>query len=360
MDVFKREKLSGNGYYTSRAQSFFEEKYKIGKTLLTTSCTDALEMAALLLNLKAGDEVILPSFTFVSTANAFALRGVKLIFADSQLSNPNIDLDEIESLITINTKVIVVVYYAGIAIDMDKLLLIAKKYNLFIVEDAAQAIDSFYREKALGSFGDFSTFSFHETKNLIAGEAGLLGINNDQFKEKAEIVWEKGTNRSAFIRGEVNKYNWVSLGSSFLPTEIVASFLVGQLEILDLIQERRKSIWNTYDSLFREDLRNYQILLPHIPDYGTNNAHMYYLVFKESKHRNDFIAHMAKNKIQTASHYISLHKSPYFQDQHDGRNLPNSDMYSDCLVRLPLFYNLGNLDQQKIIEKVLDFCKSQF
>ena len=237
-------KLSGNGEFTKRCQSFFEERYGFKKCLLTTSCTDALEMAAILCDIQPGDEVIVPSYTFVSSALAFVREGAKIVFADSMQRNPNIDAEKIEALITPKTKVIVPVHYAGVACDMDKIMQIANKYNLIVVEDAAQAIDSYYKERPLGSIGHLSAFSFHETKNIIAGEGGMLAINDERFIRRAEIIWEKGTNRAEFFRGEVNKYGWVDTGSSFLPSEVVAAFLWAQLEELDNIQNRRKLLWN--------------------------------------------------------------------------------------------------------------------
>ncbi|MCB0513731.1 MAG: dTDP-4-amino-4,6-dideoxygalactose transaminase, partial [Bacteroidetes bacterium] len=243
-------KISGDGMFTKKCHQFFESKYGFKKCLLTTSCTDALEMAAILIDIKEGDEVIMPSFTFVSTANAFVLRGANIIFADSYFDNPNIDADAIEQLITPKTKAIVVVHYAGMACDMDKIIELANKYKLFVIEDAAQAIDSFYiskgTKKPLGSIGHLAAFSFHETKNIISGEGGMLVINDERFIERAEIIREKGTNRSKFFRGEVDKYGWVDIGSSFLPSDIIAAFLYAQLENLDAIQTKRKEIWNSY------------------------------------------------------------------------------------------------------------------
>ncbi len=250
-DAVKSGKISGNGNFTKKCQTYFEERYGIKKALLTSSCTDALEMAAILLNIKSGDEVIMPSYTFVSTANAFVLRGAKIIFCDSRSDHPGLDEDLIESLITSRTKAIVPVHYAGVDCDMEKIMVLAEKYNFFVVEDAAQAIESFYsfsngNRMALGSIGHLSTFSFHKTKNIIAGEGGLLGINDERFMKRAEIIWEKGTNRSAFFRGEIDKYGWVDLGSSFLPSEITAAFLWAQPEKLDKIQEKRIKYCNDY------------------------------------------------------------------------------------------------------------------
>ena len=330
-------KISGNGVFTQKCQQFFEERYGITKTLLTTSCTDALEMCAILLNIKEGDEVIMPSYTFVSTANAFVLRGAKIVFADSRADQPNIDENSIEALITPKTKAIVVVHYAGVACEMDIIMALAKKHGIYVVEDAAQAIDSYYKGKALGSIGHLSAFSFHETKNVISGEGGLLGINDTQFIERAEIIWEKGTNRSAFFRGEIDKYGWVDVGSSFLPSEIIAAFLWAQLENLEDIQNRRKEIWNGYFTFFKESS---EISLPLVPKYATNNAHMFYVLLESLKKRNEFIASYKKRGINPVFHYVSLHSSPYFKDKHDGRVLQNCDRYADTLVRMPLFYEL--------------------
>jgi dTDP-4-amino-4,6-dideoxygalactose transaminase len=239
-------KISGDGIFTKKCHEFFELKYGFKKCLLTTSCTDALEMAAILSGIEDGDEVIIPSYTFVSTANAFVLRGAKIVFCDSQENHPNIDDTQIERLITSKTKAIVVVHYAGVACEMDNICSIATKHNLFLIEDAAQAIDSFYKGRPLGSFGHFAAFSFHETKNVISGEGGMLVINDLDFVERAEIIREKGTNRSKFFRGEIDKYGWVDIGSSYLPSDIIAAFLFAQLENLEIIQDKRLNLWNRY------------------------------------------------------------------------------------------------------------------
>ena len=269
---------------------------------------------------------------------------------DSEEKTPNLDVDKIEALITSKTKVIVVMHYAGIACDMDKVVAIAKKYNLIIVEDAAQAIDSFYNGKALGTIGHLSAFSFHETKNIIAGEGGLLGINDEQFIERAEVIWEKGTNRASFFRGEVNKYGWEDIGSSFLPSESTAAFLFAQIENLEDIQNRRKYIWNKYFKSFQA--LNVLVKLPDVPNYATNNAHMFYLVFKNLDERTAFINHSKSNEILSVFHYLSLHKSEFYNDKHDGRFLPETDSYSDCLVRLPMFYEL---DTSEVLKNILTF-----
>ena len=356
-DSVRSGKLSGNGKYTKKCQNWFEEKYNFNKCLLTTSCTDALEMCAILINIEPGDEVILPSYTFVSTANAFVLRGAKLVFVDSRSDHPGMDEDLIESLITPKTKAIVPVHYAGVACDMDKIMTIANKYNLFVIEDAAQAIDSFFIDKngikkALGSIGHLSAFSFHETKNIISGEGGMLVVNDPIFTERAEIIWEKGTNRSSFFRGEVDKYGWVDIGSSFLPSEITAAFLWAQLENIDLIQDKRINIWKCYKDFFSKTILESKISLPKIPDYATNNAHMFYLVFENISDRTNFINHLKENEILSVFHYLSLHSSPYYFEKHDGRKLIYTDRYTNCLLRLPLFYEL---DPEKVTNALRSF-----
>jgi dTDP-4-amino-4,6-dideoxygalactose transaminase len=349
-------KISGNGIFTKKCQTFFEKNYGFKKCLLTTSCTDALEMAAILINIKEGDEVIMPSYTFVSTANAFVLRGAKIIFADSNKDNPNIDVNSIEALITPKTKAIIPVHYAGIACDMDAIMDLANKYNLYVIEDAAQAIDSYYTgkdgiKKALGSIGHLAAFSFHETKNIISGEGGMLAINDIQFSDRAEIIWEKGTNRSAFFRGEVDKYGWVDIGSSFLPSEIIAAFLWAQLENLETIQNQRKNHWNNYNKKLNSFTKQNNIQLPVIPSFATNNAHMFYLICENLEQRTTILEKLKSNGILAVFHYISLHKSPFYMKNHDGRILPYTDKYTDCLIRLPLYYDL-NTDE--VIEKLIN------
>jgi dTDP-4-amino-4,6-dideoxygalactose transaminase len=343
-------KISGDGIFTKKCHQFFEEKYAFKKALLTTSCTDALEMAALLIDIKEGDEIILPSFTFVSTANAFVLRGAKLVFADSRQDHPGLDEYALEQLITPKTKAIVVVHYAGVACDMDAIMALATKHNIFVIEDAAQAIDSFYKGRPLGSIGHLAAFSFHETKNIISGEGGMLVINDSRFAERAEIIREKGTNRSKFFRGEVDKYNWVDIGSSFLPSDIIAAFLYAQLENIELIQNKRKLLWKTYfDEL---SAISDQIQLPSIPDFATNNAHMFYIVCKDENQRNALILHLKNENVHSVFHYLSLHKSPFYAEKHGDRVLPLSDFYTDGLIRLPLFFELETSQVESII------CKS--
>ena len=359
-EAVKSGKISGNGLFTKKCQEFFEKEFGFKKTLLTTSCTDALEMAAILADIKEGDEVIVPSFTFVSTALAFVRQGADIVFADSYSDNPNIDADHIEALITKKTKAIVVVHYAGVACDMDKIMSIANKHGIIVIEDAAQAIDSYYiskdgTKKALGSIGHLSAFSFHETKNIISGEGGMLCINDDRFIQRAEIIWEKGTNRSQFFRGEVDKYSWVDTGSSFLPSEIISAFLWAQIENMRDIQDKRIKIWNRY----YEGLSSFEPVsikkakLPLIPEYATNNAHMFYLVCDNVDDRTRFIQHLKDKGILSVFHYLSLHKSSYYEKYSTRKSeLPNSDMFSDCLVRLPLFYELTDEQVEYIINTI--------
>jgi len=348
-------KISGNGLYTQKCQRFFEEKFGFKKVLLTTSCTDALEMCALLADIQPGDEVIVPSYTFVSTALAFVRQGARIVFADSNAMNPNLDTNLLESLITPRTKAIVPVHYAGIACDMDMIINLAKKYNLLIIEDAAQAIDSYYKGKPLGSIGHLAAFSFHETKNINSGEGGMIAINDEQFVKRAELIWEKGTNRSEFFRGEVNKYGWVDIGSSFLPSEIISAYLFAQIENLNDIQTKRKSIWTAYNNGLKDWANNEGIMLPYLPEYATNNAHMYYLICKNLEQRTKLIDFLKVNDILSVSHYLSLHKSPYYHLKYAGSELPNSDRYTDCLLRLPLFYELTVADVDKIVNCLKKF-----
>lgn len=337
--------ISGNGTFTKKCQCFFEEQYGFGRCFLTTSCSDALEMAALLCDIRQGDEVIIPSYTFVSTANAFVLRGAKLVFADSRKDHPGIDEDTIEDLITKKTRAIVVVHYAGVGCNMDKIMALADKYKVLVVEDAAQAIDSFYTgkngvRKALGSIGHFATFSFHETKNITCGEGGMLVINDEQFQARAEIIWQKGTNRAAFFKGEVNKYSWIDLGSSFMPAEINAAFLWAQIENLDSIQKQRTRHWLAYQEGLQQWALEFGVQLPKIPEYATNNAHIFYLICNSLAQRDQLLKQLNKHGMQAVFHYQSLHKSPFYLEKHDGRLLPESDRYSDCLIRLPMYFEL--------------------
>ncbi len=350
-------KLSGNGAYTQLCQNYFESRFGFKKCLMTTSCTDALEMAAILCNISPGDEVIVPSYTFVSSALAFIRQGAKIVFADSCLDNPNIDANKIECLITNKTKAIVVVHYAGVACDMDKIMDIAQRYNLLVVEDAAQAIDSYYNGKPLGSIGNMGCFSFHETKNVTSGgEGGLLVINDERFIKRAEIIWEKGTNRAEFFRGMVNKYGWVDTGSSFLPSEINSAFLLAQLEHLDDIQNRRLKLWRKYNTELKSLSEHSFIKCPHIPNYATNNAHMFYFVCRDLNERTKLLSYLNMNGILAVFHYLSLHHSDYYLKKSTERpTLENCDHFSDCLIRLPMFYELKEEQVEFITSKINSF-----
>jgi dTDP-4-amino-4,6-dideoxygalactose transaminase len=353
-------KISGNGQYTQKCQVYFQQKYNFKKCLLTTSCTDALEMCAILADIKLGDEVIIPSYTFVSTALAFVRQGAKIIFADSRKDHPGLDEDIIESLITPKTKAIVPVHYAGYACDMDKVMMLASKYNLLVIEDAAQALDSYYKNKPLGGIGHLSVFSFHETKNIISGEGGMIVINEEKFIRRSEIIWEKGTNRSEFFRGEVNKYGWVDTGSSFLPSEIIAAFLYAQIENIDKIQNRRKIIWQKYNNNLHVLANCGYFTIPVIPDYATNNAHMFYIVCNNYKERSRLIEYLKEKKIMAVFHYLSLHKSEYYAKYYDGDKLENCDRYADNLLRLPLFYELTNEEVDYICENIRMFYEQNY
>ncbi|MFK5856848.1 MAG: dTDP-4-amino-4,6-dideoxygalactose transaminase [Bacteroidota bacterium] len=347
--------ISGNGLYTKKCHAFFEETYGYKKTFLTTSCTDALEMAALLIDIKDGDEVIMPSYTFVSTTSPFILRGAKIVFADSLDNHPNIDLDKVEELITKKTKVLVVMHYGGVACDMDKAMSICKKHNIILLEDVAHSIDAYYKGKPLGSFGQMATFSFHETKNISSGEGGLLVLNDEKFIERAEIVWEKGTNRSAFSRGDVDKYEWVDVGASYSPSEIIAAFLYAQLTHIEDIQETRIAIWDRYYSNLLPLSKKGLFQIVKLPEFATNNGHLFYLLTENKDQRDELLDYLNNNMVHAVFHYLSLHSSPYYLKYHDGRELPNSDKFADTLLRLPLFYELPLDIVDMICEKVAEF-----
>ena len=354
-EAFRSGKVSGDGLFSRRCEAFFQQRYAVPRCLMTTSCTDALELAALLCDLRPGDEVILPSYTFVSTANAFALRGAKLVFADSLPDHPNLDPAQVEALVTDRTKAIAPVHYAGVAVDMDPILALARQRDIRVVEDAAQAVEATYKGRALGTLGDLGAFSFHETKNIHCGEGGLLAVNDPALALRSEVLREKGTNRSAFFRGEVDKYGWVDIGSSFLPSDILAAVLWAQLEDLEAICARRMALWTRY----RHELAPLQAgghaLLPTLPSFAQHNAHAFYLILPDEATRARLIAHLKGQGIMAVFHYQSLHKSPYFRDKHDGRELPHSDRYSDCLLRLPLFHDLSEEEQGRVVAEILAF-----
>ncbi|CDB89132.1 dTDP-4-amino-4 6-dideoxy-D-glucose transaminase [Clostridium sp. CAG:253] len=352
----ENKKICGDGEFTKKCNLWLEKRFNAQKVLLTTSGTTALEMAAILCNLKEGDEVILPSYTFSSTATSIVLTGAKLVFVDIRPDTMNIDENKIEDAITERTKAIIVVHYAGVACEMDKIMEIARKNNLFVIEDAAQAVMSTYKGKALGTIGDFGCYSFHETKNYSMGEGGALVINNPKYNEKAEILREKGTNRASFFRGQVDKYTWVDYGSSYLPSDLNAAYLYAQFEVADEINENRLKIWNRYKDELSILEKQGKIELQYIPKYVEHNAHMFYVKLKDLNERTDFISFLKKNSIQSTFHYIPLHSAPA------GRKFgvfSGNDIYttkeSERLTRLPMYYNLDEQDQKKVIETIFKF-----
>lgn len=352
----KSGKISGDGLFTKKCHDFFELKYGFKKVLLTTSCTDALEMAAILLDIKEGDEIIVPSFTFVSTANAFILRGAKIVFVDSCYNHPNMDVSKLEPLITTKTRVIVAVHYAGMACNMDAIIEIGNKHNLYVVEDAAQSINSFYKEKPLGSIGHLAAFSFHESKNISSGEGGMLVINDERLVSRAEIIREKGTNRARFFRGEIEKYDWIDIGSSFLPSDVTAAILYAQLENLNKIQTKRMKIWMKYKQAFQSLAESGKLKLPEIPVNATNNAHIFYLICQSGNERNRLITHLHQKGILAVFHYISLHQSPFYSNN-NLLPLNNAELFTERLIRLPLFYALTNKEQNLVIDSITQFYK---
>ncbi|MCV9884668.1 dTDP-4-amino-4,6-dideoxygalactose transaminase [Metabacillus halosaccharovorans] len=354
--VIINQKISGDGEFTKKCHEWLERNFYIKKALLTTSCTHALEMAALLLDIKEGDEVIMPAFTFVSTANAFVLRGAKIVFVDIRPDTMNIDETKIEAAITNKTKVVVPVHYAGVACEMDKIMEIANRYNLFVVEDAAQGVMSKYNGKALGTIGHFGTYSFHETKNYTCGEGGALLINDDRFVERAEILREKGTNRSRFLRGQVDKYSWVDIGSSYLPSELNAAMLLAQLEYSDNVNQYRKELWEYYDRL----LKNSSIQLPVVPIECDHNAHMFYIKTKCINERSALIEYLRENNVISSFHYVPLHSSKagmLFSSFHGVDE--NTTKESERLLRLPLHYSLSKQEVETVCELINCFYKEE-
>ncbi len=367
-------KTAGNGPFTQKCEQFFEERYGFTKCMLTTSCTDALEMAAILAEIRPGDEVIMPSFSFVSTALAFVRQGATIVFADSCRDHPNMDAETIEPLITARTRAIVPMHYAGAACDMSRILSLANQYQLQVISDAAQAIDSQYcgdlsipeypwvtrlrtpnGSYPLGGIGHLSCFSFHETKNIQCGEGGLLTINDPRFVHRAEIIRDCGTNRADFNRGAVAKYEWVDIGSSFLPSEITAAFLWGQLENLDAIQDARKAVWNMYAQGLAPLAAQGLFTLPCHPSYATNNAHTFFLVCNSSDERRQLMNYLRAQGIMATFHYQNLQDSPYYSSRHTNADQPNCKRFTDCLLRLPLFFGLKLEQVQFIIAKVHAF-----
>lgn len=359
-DAIESGTISGDGSFTVKCQDFFEKKFGFNKVLITTSCTDAIEMAAILLNIQAGDEVIVPSYTFVSTVNPFLMRGAKIIFVDCKKDSPCIDENAIESLITPKTKVIAPVHYAGFSCNMDVIMEIAVKHNIYVFEDAAQAINNYHIgkdgvKKPLGSFGHLAAFSFHQSKNITSGEGGMIVINDTRFIERAEIIREKGTNRSKFLKGEIDKYSWIDIGSSFLPSDIISAFLWAQLQKIDEITTKRLIIWNTYHTNLKKLDELGYIRIPKTPEYSLNNGHIYYLQCRNLIERNDLILFLKESKITAVVHYSSLHSSDFFSKKHDGRELINTDEFANTVVRLPLFVDLNQRDVKHIISTIYEF-----
>lgn len=357
-EAIKNHKICGDGMFTKKCSEFMKSKFDVANLFLTTSCTHALEMAAILCNIKEGDEVIMPSYTFVSTANAFVLRGAKIVFVDIRPDTMNIDEKLIEDAITDKTKVIAPVHYAGVGCEMDAIMSIAKKHNLLVVEDAAQGVMSTYKGQALGTIGNFGCYSFHETKNYSMGEGGAILFNDSSYAEKAEIIREKGTNRSKFYRGQIDKYTWVNYGSSYLPSDLNAAYLFPQLELCDEINENRLERWNYYDEKLKPLAERGLIDQPYIPKECKHNAHMYYIKAKNLKERTALISYLKENGIETVFHYIPLHIAPaakHFSTFH------GEDIYttkeSERLLRLPMYYNLQKEDQDYVIKKIKDFYK---
>ena len=355
-EAIDSHKICGDGEFTKRCNAWIEEHTGTAKALLTTSGTQALEMAALLSDIQLGDEVILPSYTFVSTANAFALRGAKLVFVDIRPDTMNIDEKLIEDAITDKTKAIVPVHYAGVGCEMDTIMDIAKRHNLVVVEDAAQGVNAFYKGRALGSIGDYGCFSFHETKNYSMGEGGAILINRPEQIEDAEIIREKGTDRSRFFRGQVDKYTWVNIGSSFLPSDINAAYLMAQLEMADEINENRLRSWEHYNEGLQDLAQAGVIELPYIPEECAHNAHMFYIKTKDMEERKALISYLKERDIAAVFHYVPLHSAP--AGLRFGR-FHGEDRYttkeSERLLRLPMYYNLSESDRQKVIDAVHGF-----
>lgn len=350
LDVFKQKHASGDGKYTKLCNKWIEDNFKCQKALLVHSGTAALELAAIMCNLEPGDEVIMPSYTFVSTANAFVLRGAKPVFVDIRPDTLNINEKLIEEAITSKTKAIAPVHYAGVACEMDTIMKIAKKHNLLVIEDAAQAFGAKYKGKQLGTIGDMGCFSFHETKNIMSGEGGAFVTNNAEYAERAEIIREKGTNRSKFFRGQVDKYTWVDIGSSYLPSDVIAAYLYSMLHISNNIQEKRLEIWNRYNDEFEEFEKRGIVRRPIIPNECTNNGHMFYLLFNDLDTRTRFIKYLKENEITSVFHYIPLHSAPAGLKY--GRyvgDMKVTNKVSDTLVRLPMYYDLSDKELEKVI-----------
>jgi dTDP-4-amino-4,6-dideoxygalactose transaminase len=354
-DALARGRISGDGEYTRRCHALLQQQLGAAKVLLTTNCTHALDMTGLLLDLKPGDEVILPSFTFVSTVNAYALRGARPVFADSRPDTLNLDEAQLESLVTPRTRAIVPVHYAGVGCEMDAILDVARRHGLEVVEDNAHGLFGTWRGRLLGSFGAMSTLSFHETKNFTCGEGGALVINDPRFAERAEIVREKGTNRSKFFRGEVDRYTWVDLGSSFLPSDLLAAYLLAQLEKRDEVQARRLAQWDRYRGELADWAAEHGVRLPVVPPHCVHPAHIFYLLLPDVEARQRFIDHLKARRILAVFHYVPLHQSENGRRLGGEQHCPVAEEIADRLVRLPLYYDLSADDQSRVIEAVRSF-----
>ncbi len=354
-----RGNLGGDGYYTQACCRLLEEKFGIPKVMLTPSCTASLEMAAILCELEEGDEVIMPSYTFVSTASAFVREGAKPVFVDIRPDTLNIDENLIEAAITEKTKAICVVHYAGVSCEMDKIVEIARKHNLVLIEDAAQAVNAFYNGQALGSIGDLGCYSFHETKNFICGEGGALCINNPRFQERAEIIRDKGTNRQKFFRGQVDKYTWVDVGSSFVPSELCSAFLYGQLELMDVITDKRSNLHRSYLNLFQPHFKSGQVTAPTLPEHCRSNYHMFYGLLDSSQTRDELLDFLRARGIGAVFHYIPLHQSDVGLALTGRQSLPVTEQTAGRLVRFPFFYELTSAEQQTVFGTATDFFKGK-
>jgi len=354
--AFQKGKFSGNGYFTQKCHAFFEEAYDFGRCFLTNSATNALEMAAILCEVSEGDEVIIPSYTFVSTATPFAMRGTNIVFCDNSENSPNIDAQQIESLITEKTKAIVIVHYAGMSCDMDTIMELAERHGIFVIEDAAHAITSKHKDKYLGSIGHLAAISFHETKNISCGQGGMLIVNDKTLCDRAEVVWAKGTNRLDMERGKVSKYEWVDYGSNFYPSEISAALLYAQLERIDFIQEKRKAICDVYQSALEQLEEKGLIELPHQLPYQTNNYHIFYFLCQSNEIRDELLEYLKTNGALAVFHYLPLHRSPFIQENDPtAKAFPNADKFAERTVRLPLYVDLELEQVEKISRLILAF-----
>lgn len=360
VDALEQRHVSGDGKYTKLCHDYFKKTLHCQQALLTNSGTAALEMSAILADLHVGDEVIMPSYTFCSTANAFVLQGAVPVFVDIRSDTLNLDENLIEAAITPKTKAIVPVHYAGVACEMDTINAIAEKYHLLVIEDTAQGYDAYYKGKPLGTLGDMGCYSFHETKNIMSGEGGLFVTNNAALAERAEIIREKGTNRSKFFRGQVDKYTWVDKGSSYLPSDIVAAYLYSVLEIADDVQQKRLKIWQKYFTAFAELEQQGKVRRPIIPQECSNNAHMFYLLFNDLATRTAFIAYLKEHQIVAPFHYIPLHSAPAGEQFcRTATDMHITDKVSETLVRLPLYYDLTEEQQDEVIEVCMDFWRNK-